>query len=77
MKCKHCGFEPASEETIAEIVKKWCANLDNDDRRSILVKALTGKVGELVGKEEVLKIVLDDVPHQYQKRLLEVLNVKR
>jgi hypothetical protein len=28
-------------------------------------------------KEEILKLVLDYVPHQYQKRLLEVLNVKR
>jgi len=50
-----------SREDIAEIVKKWCANLDNDDRRSILVDALlqAGGIGaKEMGVMDITQIIV-------------------
>jgi len=65
MKCKHCGFEPANEDAIFNIIisyaKPETVNPESEpiiwgmgEMREI-AKALVGKVGELVGKDNVDK----------------------
>lgn len=71
-------IEPMSEEEIYEIIGRVFLSRPSWDDYAVLqalqAKALFGHIAKQpIGREELIKIIIEDIPHKYQKRLLEEL----